>query len=93
MATNFDHECKHGEELALMSQKIDRVIERLGNGDVTLATLKLSLDGVEKQTKKTNGRVTALEGWRRWVIGVCCGIGIVNAPIFLYVLGKLLKAL
>ena len=61
-----DHEC-HQSEI------IEAIRGRLGNGDVTLSTIKQTLDQVLEQTKKTNGRVSALERFMnavRW-----CSIG------------------
>jgi len=40
---------------------IELIRERLGEGDVSLNTLKLQLDQILQQTTKTNGRVTKLE--------------------------------
>ena len=48
------HECQK-EEI------IEEIRKRLGNGDVSLATIKVQLDQILAQTTKTNGRVTKLE--------------------------------
>jgi len=40
---------------------IELIRERLGEGDVSLNTIKMQLDQILQQTTKTNGRVTKLE--------------------------------
>ena len=48
------HECKK-EDI------IEAIRVRLGDGDISLATIKMQLDQILAQTTRTNGRVTKLE--------------------------------
>jgi hypothetical protein len=44
-----------------MDSRIEDLRDRLGTGDITLATINLKLEQILAQTIKTNGRVTELE--------------------------------
>ena len=88
MTTGFQHECTQSDEIKALSAKMDKVIDRLGDGDVTLATLAQELTSVKEQTTKTNGRVTGLEQWKATVRGIVTGAAIINAPIALYILAQ-----
>lgn len=56
-----DHVCHQKEIIAEHRAGIAALIQRLGCGDVTLATIDLRLAQILEQTTKTNGRVTKLE--------------------------------
>jgi hypothetical protein len=63
-------------DLCTERARIERIEERLGTGDVSLATIDLKLEQVLLQTTKTNGRVTRLERFSnavRW-----CTLGILG---------------
>jgi hypothetical protein len=55
------HECDQKESIGDLKSKIDAMRDRLGTGDVTLATINLKLEQILVQVLKTNGRVTELE--------------------------------
>lgn len=57
-------ECpQHKEHMKEIREKLDQILTRLGTGDVTLATLGVRLDHVEKVVFGTVGvALTALAG-------------------------------
>lgn len=55
------HNCTEHERLKRIEEHLGNIDSRLGTGDVSFNTLSLQLDNILEQTKKTNGRVTALE--------------------------------
>lgn len=42
--------------------------------DVHFSDIKQTLERIEDQTTKTNGRVSSLEIWRGYVLGACAAI-------------------
>ncbi len=46
--------------------------------------IKSSLDRIEEQTKKTNGRVSRLEGWKMYISGALAIITILIIPVVLF---------
>ena len=67
--------------------KIETQEERLHCGDKHFVKVTASLESIEEkvdrtftQTSKTNGRVTRLEKWRVWIIGLSVGLGITQGP-------------
>ncbi len=55
------HECDQKDNVTEIRNRIEDLRERLGTGDITLATLNMKLEQILAQTIKTNGRVTELE--------------------------------
>lgn len=50
--------------------------------------VKLSLDRIETQTTRTNGRVSRLEGWREWITGGIAAFSIILIPLFAWMVYK-----
>ena len=46
------------------------------------------IDGIHEQTKKTNGRVTALEGWKNKIVGGLLVSNTIVVPILLWLIYK-----
>ena len=73
-------------QVAVIIERLDNVIERLDDLDGR------RLASIETQTKATNGRVTALERWKSYILGALAMstffISIV-VPFILFLLNKL----
>lgn len=46
--------------------------------------IKETLDRIEKQTIKTNGRVSSLEEWRSYVVGAVAVLVLIGLPLLTY---------
>lgn len=57
---------------------IKQIQERLGDGDVTLATIGMTLERIEEQVTTTNGRVTRLEKLRTIIFGILVGTALAS---------------
>lgn len=75
-------------QVAVIIERLDHVIRRINDID---DRHEVKLDRIESQAKQTNGRVTALERWKSYVLGGVAMatfiIGIV-LPILLLILRK-----
>ena len=84
------------EELKKVNEKLVSQDGRLHSGDkhfvkvtATLESIEEKVDRTFSQTSKTNGRVTRLEKWRVWIIGLSVGLGITQGP---EIVGAILEA-
>jgi len=46
--------------------------------------IKETLERIEKQTIKTNGRVSSLEEWRSYVVGAVAVLVLIGLPLLTY---------
>ena len=51
--------------------------------DEKFLDIKISLDRIEAQTKRTNGRVSSLENWRWFLAGMGCIIITLFIPVLI----------
>lgn len=58
--------------------------------DEKFTDIKESLIRIETQTTKTNGRVTNLEGWQKYVLGFCACVVTLMLPVVYILVDKLL---
>ena len=62
----------------LMDSKLDNILLRIEE-------VRIVATETRDQAKRTNGRVTRLEGWRQWMIGGSIGIStIVGLGVYIY---------
>ena len=52
--------------------------------------IKETVIRIEKQVLKTNGRVSALEMWRSYLLGACAVMTLLLVPIIIYAVTKLI---
>lgn len=52
--------------------------------------IKETVMRIEKQVIKTNGRVSALEMWRSYLLGACAVMTLLLVPIIIYAVTKIL---
>ena len=75
-------------QVAVIIERLDHVIRRIDDLD---DSHEQKLDRIEAQAKQTNGRVTALEKWKSYVLGGVAMatfiIGIVM-PVLMLILRK-----
>lgn len=53
--------------------------------------IRKTLDRIEKQTIKTNGRVSSLENWRSYTVGAMAVITLIIVPILGWALYQVVK--
>lgn len=75
------------------NNEIDGFLREMDNRtQMAHANFQQSLDRIEKQTVKTNGRVTSLEQWKAYMAGAIAVITVLIIPVLLlivrYVLTK-----
>jgi len=61
------------------------------HNDVTY--IRESVDELKTQAKITNGRVSALERWRAYIIGFCACVTMLLFPVVFYALTRIIDAL
>ena len=52
--------------------------------DFHFKEIKETLERIEVQTTRTNGRVRSLEGWRMYMIGGMAAITLIGVPLLTY---------
>ena len=53
--------------------------------------VKQSLDRIETQTTRTNGRVSKLEGWRSWMTGGMAAFALLLIPTFAWMIIQIVE--
>ena len=52
--------------------------------------IKETVTRIEAQVIKTNGRVSALERWRSYLLGACAVLTMLLVPVIIYAVTKLI---
>lgn len=52
--------------------------------------IKETVGRIEAQVIKTNGRVSALERWRSYLLGACAVLTMLLVPVIIYAVTKLI---
>jgi hypothetical protein len=70
---------------ALIQTVITKIDDYASTDKLAHASTKETLDRIETQTVRTNGRVSKLERWQSYVIGFCACVVLILLPVLFLV--------